>query len=560
MDESVLCAIEQHDANDINMNPQTTEVHVEESNLKDLERPKTASGRKNEAKQEQGHGMKEQVLPSETESVEISGPTKRLPPQVVVTESGDIEEEEMIVTPPIPSRIAQDGSDPFMRMDRRPLGLDGRPMTGMVEMGKLQGNSSSFPSSFSSDLLPSSPTTISGRNLTLVLHSNWGDSETLGLCGLDIILQDDSKLRVNASMILVTCEGADGGHEAACLDSTYAASLFMGPHELKGEEEMWVVPHYPYVKYRINIDMGEPRLLKHFCVWNYNGSIENTYRGVKRMSIVLDNRSLSPPAGHLVRKAPGPTRISIDFSQKICLTSLGERIGTPQIFRGSSSIITPEGYVMQEYEPPTLPSGFIFKFSLISTWDDRFYIGLNGIQLYDQFDNLVPVHPRNLKVVCTEGVTSIAELPDCVGDPRTAEKIIDGVNDTNDESHMWLAPFRRGETNNIFFMFDEPITLSLIKIWNYRKTVGRGVKEFLLSIDDTLVYKGHLRRATAAGEDSWQSILFTHDRHIVSRERGHVYVHFQEEPDELLFFDDAEEQEKVEEQESRPRTSFLPSK
>ena len=28
---------------------------------------------------------------------------------------------------------------------------------------------------------------------------------------------------------------------------------------------------------------------------------------------------------------------------------------------------------------------------------------------------------------------------------------------------------RRGETNNIFFMFDEPITLSLIKIWNYRK-------------------------------------------------------------------------------------------
>ena len=89
-----------------------------------------------------------------------------------------------------------------------------------------------------------------------------------------------------------------------------------------------------------------------------------------------------------------------------------------------------------------------------------------------------------------------------------------------------------------------------------------------------MVYKGHLRRATAAGEDSWQSILFTHDRHIVSRERGHVYVHFQvlepqlscfltdeqEEPDELLFFDDEEEQEKEEQQESRPKTSFLPSK
>eukprot|EP00960_Hanusia_phi_P004973 143576-Hanusia_phi.AAC.1 len=149
--------------------------------------------------------------------------------------------------------------------------------------------------------------------------------------GLDIVLHDDSKLKVrslplppvadqlvlpdrmqvDSSMIRVTCEGADGGHEPACLgcfpfllspslrvsspdlassqlpffllvtllsDAVYAGSLFVGPHELKTEEEMWIVSHYPYVKYRITVDMREPRQLKHICVWNYNGSIESTYR------------------------------------------------------------------------------------------------------------------------------------------------------------------------------------------------------------------------------------------------------------------------------------------
>eukprot|EP00960_Hanusia_phi_P024216 713520-Hanusia_phi.AAC.1 len=153
------------------------QVHLEESNLRDLERPKTASGRKNEAKQDQAYATMEHAG-AETESVEISGPTKRLPPQVrrqhrchltsqslqvVVTESGDIEEEEIIVTPPIPSRMSQQDTDRFLLLDKRPLGLDGRPMTGMVEMGKRQGDSSLFPSSFSTDLLPSSQPAINGR-------------------------------------------------------------------------------------------------------------------------------------------------------------------------------------------------------------------------------------------------------------------------------------------------------------------------------------------------------------------------------------------------------------
>ena len=122
-----------------------------------------------------------------------------------------------------------------------------------------------------------------------------------------------------------------------------------------------------------------------------------------------------------------------------------------------------EGLV-QEYEPPTLPCGFIFRFELTSTWDDRFYMGLNGIELYDQFDRLVTISEKNIHAVCVGDVSSVSDLEGCGGDPRTPLKLIDRINNTWDDSHMWLAPFERGTTNTIYIVFEEPLTLSLVKV------------------------------------------------------------------------------------------------
>jgi len=358
---------------------------------------------------------------------DINGPTERLPPDVVVSDTGNVTREG-------DTQAAHAIRAPQPLQRRHTVGADGRPMTsagslqagGAVSVGAGaelgEGGALGLPGA--GDGVGREDECVGGRVLVLRFGSNWGDADAIGLCGLEVLLADGTPLDVDASMLTVsvTVDGVDVSSQIGpeeregrgYLAPAYAASLFTGGYEGRVKQDMWLLPMLhvrdALAVYTLSIRLPSPRNIHSLRIWNYNSSLEGSYRGVKRLLVTLDGQRISPPVGNLVRKGPGPLGRPVAYAQTIRLLSASERVGTPYIFFGSSggkvpppvgvgqSNLLPEGggAVLQEYEAPTLPSGFVFKFVFLSTWDDRFYMGLNGIEIYDQFDRRVHVRPQYL--------------------------------------------------------------------------------------------------------------------------------------------------------------------
>jgi hypothetical protein len=94
---------------------------------------------------------------------------------------------------------------------------------------------------------------------------------------------------------------------------------------------------------------------------------------------------------------------------------------------------------------PTLPSGHRLTLNILSTWGDPYYVGLMGLELFDEFGCPLP-----LPVVSADGRPAlwadppdINVLPAYDSDPRVIETLVDGVNDPCDdlyvERHMTRA-------------------------------------------------------------------------------------------------------------------------
>ena len=110
------------------------------------------------------------------------------------------------------------------------------------------------------------------------------------------------------------------------------------------------------------------------------------------------------------------------------------------------------------FKTPILPSGKILKIEIYSTWGDDLYVGLNGLDIFDNMGNLISncISSKGqltsiISVKRENNSTDISEefQNEFQNDPREVSNLLNGTNFTRNDLHVWLAPLgtQRGNEN-----------------------------------------------------------------------------------------------------------------
>ncbi|XP_036369214.1 protein KATNIP homolog isoform X2 [Octopus sinensis] len=371
---------------------------------------------------------------------------------------------------------------------------------------------------------------LKGKCLTLNFTETWGDLHYLGLTGLEIFSTDKETLPVNMNML--SAEPSDlhslPGHEQ---DERTLDKLINGVNVTNSDENMWLIPFTPEKPHIVSFEFPQPVTISGIRVWNYNKNPEDTYRGAKIVHVEIDGHTISPPDGYLLRKGLGSC--PFDFGQEISFSSTGHlSFGSksPNAVKDRRCLLSEQSSLC--YETVSMPCGFIYQLQLFSTWGDPYYVGLNGIELYDAEFYKIPLDESHVAAY-PDSVNVLT--PNVQSDIRTPDKLVDGENDTKDGAHMWLAPVLPSVVNKVYIVFDQPTTVSMIKIWNYRKTPSRAAKDIALLVDDLLVCNGSLPAVNNASRGilptcdmphPYHTLLFTENKEVLKKERHTVISNY----------------------------------
>ena len=160
---------------------------------------------------------------------------------------------------------------------------------------------------------------------------------------------------------------------------------------------------------------------------------------------------------------------------------------------------------------PELPSGRKLTVVILTTWGDQYYVGLNSIEVFTASGEMADIQkvsfcnqaaifcrqkPKHTQCIgqilalntvmfplaqISADPADINVLPEYSNDPRVVQNLLDGVNQTRDDLHMWLAPFSPGRPHTVSLTFTSPTTLAMVRIWVSIRTCSQLFPSYHLS-------------------------------------------------------------------------------
>jgi len=368
-----------------------------------------------------------------------------------------------------------------------------------------------------------------GRALEIEMLSTWGDMHYIALSAIEVFDAAGHSVNVPAHEYRCTPDSVNV-LEGYVDDPRTPDKLFDGTNFTCDDMHTWLAPFAAGRAHRIRILLREETGLSLLRFWNYNKSRVHAARGVRGVRVTLDGEAifegeLARAPGSLANRDAAKTDIFFhpDAEARAAIAAhdsvaeveepalLAEKLPRPslEVVPSEDLALSPAGLgtagsdgavepcVGQKVSPagerpseaaargPQARGVRELRLDIVKSWGDKHFVGLSGLEVLDEGGKALPLLPSSVSAQPRD----LNDLPGCSGDDRTIDKVLDGVNVTMDDSHMWLAPIPNGgPPNTVTVSFDEEYApmVSAVRIWNYNKNLddtGRGVRELRVFAD-----------------------------------------------------------------------------
>ena len=358
-----------------------------------------------------------------------------------------------------------------------------------------------------------------GSVLKIIIHSNWGDKDYVGLNGVEIFDKNGQIVRFASPNIQLSLENSslDGKVDGF----SPLVRLIDGNNLTCDETHIWSIPFSGDAKPEICFNFLDQTSIGAVRIWNYNKSRIHSHRGAKEVELLLDETCVFHED---IQKAPGIASEAWQGAESILFTTDEQTLQNIEMFdskyasvlnapqveieRFRKSLALPPIEMIEVEEQDVCVTGMdavdsttfetvakvdlltleVLVIEILSTWGDEFYVGLSGLEILDENKSSIDISMDNLDAMPLD----LNVLEDSCSDDRTLDKLINGTNVTTDDFNMWLAPadWEEEKKNTITLNLGRKTKVYGLKLWNYNKSLEdthRGIKCVNIYADGELI-------------------------------------------------------------------------